>query len=203
VSEAFRTVVADPPWPTKTAGRYASRHSSPRLLPYRTMSVDDIKSLPVTEITAPGAHLWLWVTNQFLREGFDVMEAWGFTYLAPITWVKPSGFGNYFVQTTEHILFGYKGRCRFTKARYLPTSYTDWGRETRGNHSVKPYESYQLIERVSEFPALELFARPPAIARPLPGWTLLGDGVDGQDVRAALAAVINGGVYGKATAAAG
>jgi N6-adenosine-specific RNA methylase IME4 len=183
----FKAIVADPPWPMRMSGQYKlPRHSSPRFLAYETMTLEEIKSLPVSHVAASGAHLWLWVTNQFLRAGFEVCEAWGFTYLAPLTWVKGSGFGNYFVQTTEHILFGYKQKCRFTKERYLPTAYTDWGRESQGGHSVKPYQSFQLIERVSEAPYLEMFARPPAIPRPLPDWTLIGRGVDGREIATVL-----------------
>lgn len=176
----YRTILADPPWQMKLAGQYkgGGRNEVPRVLPYPTMSLDAIKALPVGELSETGAHLWLWVTNQFLREGFEVMEAWGFTYLAPITWVKASGFGNYFVHRTEHILFGYKDRCEFNKARYLPNVY-HWKRTTIGNHSRKPIDSYALIESISDEPRLELFARPISPLFPkIEGWDVFGDEVE-------------------------
>jgi N6-adenosine-specific RNA methylase IME4 len=119
------------------------------------MSLEEIKSLPVGDLAAEACHLWLWTTNAFLCQGFDVMEAWGFKYLVPIVWVKPSGFGNYFVHRTQIILFGYKDKCLFPRERYLPNVF----QATAGRHSEKPSASYELIERVSSEPRVELFAR--------------------------------------------
>jgi N6-adenosine-specific RNA methylase IME4 len=133
------------------------------------MPLDAIKALPVGDYATDGAHLWLWTTNQFLRQGFDVMDAWGFKYLAPIHWVKPSGVGNWFVHRTQTLLFGYKGSCRFPRDRYLPNLITT-GNPVR--HSAKPDASYAYIERVSPGPRLELFAR----AR-RPGWDAWGNEV--------------------------
>ena len=53
------------------------------------MSLDRIKAMPVADLAAKNAHLWLWVTNATLRDGYDVMEAWGFTPRSPLTWIKP------------------------------------------------------------------------------------------------------------------
>lgn len=173
----YRTILADPPWPQTMAGSYLlTRHFRPAKLVYDTMSLDDIKALPVADMAADGAHLWLWVTNEFLHEGFHVMAAWGFKYLAPVTWVKPSGLGNYFIHRTEHLLFGYKGRCEFNKARYVPNVY-HWNRA--GRHSKKPPESYTLIESISDEPRLELFARPVTPMFPkVEGWHVWGNEVE-------------------------
>lgn len=190
----YRTILADPPWQMKTAGQYKSRRERPRVLPYPTMTLEAIKALPVNELSEDGAHLWLWVTNQFLEEGFQVMRAWGFTYLAPITWRKSSGFGNYFIHRTEHMLFGYKNRCQFNKARYISNTYDfqdveyvdniyDWPRAKTGQHSRKPIESYQLIESISEEPRLELFARPITPLFPkIDGWSVYGNEVESDVV---------------------
>lgn len=114
------------------------------------------------------------------------MKAWGFTYLAPITWRKASGFGNYFIHRTEHILFGYKNRCVFNKARYIPNIY-DWKRAPKGKHSRKPKESFDLIESVSEPAYLELFARPiTPMFQKMPGWDVYGDQIE-SDVSFELA----------------
>ena len=174
MSKKYRTILADPPWQQKMMGSYLlSKNLRPAQLVYPTMPLDSIKLLPVGELAEEGAHLWLWVTNEFLRAGFDVLDAWGFTYLAPITWVKPSGCGNYFVHRTEHILFGYKGKCVFNRGRYVPNVYT-WPRP--GKHSAKPAESYRLIESISDEPRLELFARPVTPMFPkVPGWDTWGN----------------------------
>lgn len=172
----YRTILADPPWPLRVMGSYLlQRNLRPANLVYPTMTVDEIKAMPIGELAETGAHLWLWVTNQFIREGFDVMAAWGFKFLAPITWCKPSGCGNYFIHQTEHVLFGYKDKCEFNKARYIPNVY-HWPRA--GSHSSKPPESYALVESISDEPRLELFARPITPMFPkIEGWHTFGNEV--------------------------
>jgi N6-adenosine-specific RNA methylase IME4 len=179
----FRTLLIDPPWPqTMRSPRNRKREGNlPPTLPYPTMSLAAIKALPVQDLADTGAHLWLWTTNQFLRDGFDCMTAWGFKYLAPITWRKPSGMGNYFIHVTQTVLFGYHRRCEFNADRYLPTYFEGLPQ----GHSGKPVESYRLIERISDPARLELFARPwtPLITA-RPGWHVWGNEV--QDPSLAL-----------------
>lgn len=183
----YFTILADPPWAMKMTGSYLlSRHMRPAKLVYPTMPTEQIKAMPIGELAADGAHLWLWVTNQFIDDGFDVMKAWGFKYLSIITWKKPSGLGNYFINHTEHMLFGYKNKCIFPKARYIPNAYeassepvdlwNEWGQATR--HSAKPAESYRLVESISESPRLEVFARPVSPLFPkVEGWDVFGNEV--------------------------
>jgi N6-adenosine-specific RNA methylase IME4 len=124
-------------------------------IPYQIANLGEIKALPVESIADVGSHLWLWTTNAFLRQAFDVMEAWGFTYLTTITWVKPSGLGAWFVGTTQHCLFGYYKRCEFKRLRYLPTHFEAIPPE----HSAKPGEFYTLVRKVSCEPRIDLFNR--------------------------------------------
>lgn len=166
----FRCIVADPPWQQPMTGQYLKRRENrAKCLPYPTMTVDQIKALPVGDMAEPDAHLWLWTTNAFLEDGFAVLRAWGFRYLAPIHWIKPSGLGNYFIHRTQTILFGYRKTCRFPARRYAPNVFTT-GLPKR--HSEKPEEAFTLIEAVSPGPRLELFAR-----RARPGWTVWGNEV--------------------------
>ena len=139
-------------------------------LPYMTMTLGEISALPVDDISDTDAHMWLWTTNAFLEDGFDVLRAWGFRYLAPIHWIKPSGIGNWFVHRTQTLLFGYRQRCRFPLRRYAP-NIIETGDPAR--HSEKPEEAFTLIESVSPGPRLELFAR-----RQRPGWTVWGNEVE-------------------------
>src|SRR3954451_16658249 len=75
----FATILADPPWQFQNrTGKVAPEHK--RLSRYGTMTLEDIKSLPVTSIAAPTAHLYLWIPNALLPEGLAVIEAWGFQY---------------------------------------------------------------------------------------------------------------------------
>jgi N6-adenosine-specific RNA methylase IME4 len=167
----FRCIVADPPWPLSMRGK-RKRAKEPKLpdaLPYPTMTMDEICAMPIGELAAEDCHLWLWTTNQHLNDGFRVMREWGFRYLVPIHWIKPSGVGNWFIHRTQTILFGYREKCRFPAARYLP-NILETGDPKR--HSQKPEESYRLVESVSPGPRLELFARTVR-----PGWSAWGNEV--------------------------
>lgn len=170
----FSTVLADPPWRfSNRTGKVAPEHR--RLDRYSTMSLEAIKEIPVQEVTAKNAHLYLWVPNALLPEGLDVMSAWGFRYVSNIIWAKRRkdggpdgrGVGFYFRNVTEILLFGVKGSMRT-----LPPGRSQVNMiETRKReHSRKPDEQYDLVESCSPGPYLELFAR-----HPRPNWTLWGD----------------------------
>jgi N6-adenosine-specific RNA methylase IME4 len=166
-SSRYRCLVIDPPWPQSTVGRFAlPRHSRPDALPYQTMTVQDIREMPVATLADEAAHLWLWTTNRHLEDAFSLMRAWGFTYLTTVTWVKPSGLGAYFASTTQHVLFGYYQRCRFPLARWRPTHF----HATPKRHSEKPEAFYDLVRQVSPGPRLDMFAR-----RAIDGFDAWGD----------------------------
>lgn len=161
--EKYRTILADPPWPTNQVGRYgADQH-------YNLMPIEEIARLPVSDLAAEDAHLWLWVTNSTLRAGYDIAEAWGFTVRSPLTWIKfRLGLGVYLRNSTEHLLFATRGNAP-VRFRSQPT----WLAAPVQNHSHKPEEQYAIIERISQGPFLELFAR-----RHQPGWDAWGNEID-------------------------
>lgn len=159
----FRTIMADPPWDINQKGRLGAETH------YRLMTLDWIKAMPVADLAEDDAHLYLWVINGAIREGLDVMEAWGFTYRSPLTWIKPRlGLGNYLRNQTEHLLLGTRGKAP-VKFRGQGT----WMYAPLQEHSHKPEEQYAVIERLSDGPFLELFAR-----RRQPGWHVWGNEVD-------------------------
>jgi N6-adenosine-specific RNA methylase IME4 len=83
----FATVLADPPWRfDNRTGKMAPEHR--RLSRYGTLSLTEIAALPVAEVAAPLAHLYLWVPNALLPQGIDVLRAWGFTYKSNLVWHK-------------------------------------------------------------------------------------------------------------------
>src|SRR5712672_2479983 len=83
----FGTILADPPWRfDNRTGKVAPEHG--RLRRYQTMSLEEICDLPVVEHTAEKSHLYLWVPNALLKEGFAVMESWGFNYKTNLIWYK-------------------------------------------------------------------------------------------------------------------
>ncbi len=170
----FSTLLADPPWRfTNRTGKVAPEHR--RLDRYSTMSLEAIKALPVSEVAAKNAHLYLWVPNALLPDGLDVMSAWGFRYVSNIIWAKRRidggpdgrGVGFYFRNVTEILLFGVRGSMRTLAPGRSQVNMI----ETRKReHSRKPDEQYHVIESCSPGPYLELFAR-----HPRPKWTLWGD----------------------------
>lgn len=165
----YRTIVADPPWTLSLASQRKRPREAvkPAALAYPTMTLDEICAVNVGAQAADDCHLWLWTTNQHIEDGFKVMRAWGFRYLAPIHWLKPSGQGNWFIHRTQTVLFGYRRKCRFPMARYLPNVFHS-GNPAR--HSQKPEAAFSLIEQVSPPPRLELFARGNR-----PGWDAWGN----------------------------
>ena len=79
-SKKYRCILIDPPTPQPMIGKFKGRHSSSDKLHYKTMTIEQIKSLPVEEYAEEGCHLWLWTTNAFLKDSFDFMAAWNFKY---------------------------------------------------------------------------------------------------------------------------
>lgn len=160
----YRTIVADPPW---QYGNKATRAAAEDHYP--TMSITELCDLPVEEWAHDEAHLYLWATNGFLREAFDVLDAWGFTYKTTLTWVKPQlGLGNYFRSSTEHVLFGVRGGMKT-----LNSNQINWFEAKRGRHSQKPGLFFDLVEKCSPGPYLEMFAR----SRRLGDWHSWGNEV--------------------------
>lgn len=162
--KGFATILADPPWQfTNRTGKMAPEHK--RLNRYPTMTLSELCKLPVKEVSAETAHLYLWVPNALLKEGLEVMEKWGFTYKTNIIWQKVRkdgepdgrGVGFYFRNTTEIILFGVKGK----NARTLNPGRRQVNviKSMKREHSRKPDEQYEIIESCSWGPYLELFAR--------------------------------------------
>lgn len=174
----FKTVLADPPWQFQNrTGKMAPEHK--RLNRYGTMTLADIKDLPVSQIVEETAHLYLWVPNALLPEGLEVLRAWGFEYKSNIVWHKirkdggpdGRGVGFYFRNTTELILFGVRGKHARTLAP--GRSQVNIIKTMKREHSRKPDETYPLVEACSPGPFLELFARGSR-----EGWTTWGNQAD-------------------------
>lgn len=179
----FQTIVGDPPWdvshataqyPTMPVAAIEAMGEHRPLCPYFNIATDPkakCKGCGVLQAAAENCHLYLWAINGRLREGLDVMDAWGFRYITQITWNKTlkegiradglvlpnhGGQGVYYRGTTEQILFGVKGHLLARTAKYDTQFYAPRG----DGHSVKPDEYFwPMVMRVSPGPYLELFAR--------------------------------------------
>jgi len=173
----YGTILADPPWQFQNrTGKVAPEHK--RLSRYETMTLQEIKNIPVWYVMAWHSHLYLWVPNALLKEGLEVMQAWGFEYKTNIVWHKirqdgepdGRGVGFYFRNTTELILFGVRGKMRTLAPGRRQVNII---KTRKREHSRKPDELYKIIEECSPGPYLELFARGKR-----EGWDQWGDQVD-------------------------
>jgi N6-adenosine-specific RNA methylase IME4 len=187
----FGAILADPPWHfrsysppiTERGDRSVDRH-------YPTMGIADIKALPIEELTrAEGCHLFLWTTGPHLPQALDVVAAWGFRYSGvAFTWIKlkkshdaaqlrvlPTADGDFHVglgfttrKNAEFCLLARRGN-----ARRLAKDVRELILAPRREHSRKPDEAHERIERYARGPYLELFGR-----QERPGWTVVGDEKD-------------------------
>ena len=158
----YHVLVADPPW------RYDNRADDLThrgRCPYPTMPTEDIAALDVESMMAPNAVLWLWTTNAFLLDAYDVAEAWGFTVKTVLTWAKDRmGTGDWLRGKTEHCLMCVRGRPVVTL-----TNQTTLLVAPLREHSRKPEEFYRLVEELCHGAKVELFSR-----EPRDGWAAWG-----------------------------
>lgn len=177
--EQFGTILADPPWRfSNRTGKMAPEHK--RLSRYSTLTLQEIKDLPVSSLALPQSHLYLWVPNALIQEGLDVMKRWGFTYKTNMVWYKirkdggpdGRGVGFYFRNVTELVLLGVRGSLRTLQPGRTQVNVI---KSRKREHSRKPEEAYEVIERCSPGPFLELFAR-----HQRDGWSQWGDCIDDE-----------------------
>ncbi|GHC61425.1 MT-A70 family methyltransferase [Limoniibacter endophyticus] len=164
----YGAILADPPWAFRT---YSKTDIAPArgAQPYDVMSLADIKALPVGEVAAKDCLLFMWTVSHLQREAFDVAEAWGFRPVSvAFVWDKGRmGMGYWTRQEVEicHLFKRGKPRRQCKGVRSLI-------RSPRREHSRKPDEQYERIERLVDGPYLELFAR-----QAWSGWTAWGNQV--------------------------
>ena len=171
--EKYQIIYADPPWQYRNAKGtgVAENH-------YKTMSVEEICSLPVKEWTDKNAVLFLWVTCPQLPESFKVMKAWGFEYkTVGFVLLKPKrtgegyvlGMGYWTRSNVEICLIATKGKPRRKSKTVSQLIFSP-----REKHSKKPDITRDLImELMGDLPRLEMFAR-----ESTPGWDVWGNEVN-------------------------
>lgn len=159
----YRTILADPPWRydnKKVCGGWCKKRKAFSdggvAAQYPTMSVEEIKALPVADIADTSAVLFLWVTTPMLPIGLEVLSVWGFEYKTSLYWHKVGygGMGYWFLGRVEQCLLGVKGGVKAFHCKE-PNIKQCGVRE----HSMKPAMFLRLIDSVCPKPAIELFAR--------------------------------------------
>ena len=176
MNNKYNIIYADPPWSyrawsSKEKGRSAESH-------YPTMSIEDIKALPVSQLAAKDCILFLWITFPLLQEAWSIMEAWGFTYkTVAFVWVKQCrksenlflGMGYWTRSNAEICLLATKGNPkRISKnVKQIIISHLE-------EHSKKPDAARdRIVDLAGDLPRIELFAR-----QTTPGWDVWGNEVD-------------------------
>ena len=172
----YNIIYADPPW------RYNDRKCNGACEHhYDTMKINDICKLPIENIAAKDCVLFMWVTYPMLKEGLQLMEAWGFKYKTiAFQWIKQNKSGNgYFFGlgrwtrgNTECCLIATKG-----KPKRNNNSISQLIFEPLQAHSKKPdIVRNNIVELMGDIPRIELFARQHA-----PGWDCWGNETDKFD----------------------
>jgi len=161
----FPVIYADPPW------RYEHAESESRAIEnqYPTMDLDAICALPVANLATPDALLFMWATSPKLEEAMRVVREWGFVYRTCMVWDKVKiGMGYYARQQHELLLICTRGAPPTPPPSARPGSVLTI---ERGEHSAKPVEFYEMIERMyPALPKIELFCRSPRA-----GWAVWGN----------------------------
>ena len=172
----YNIIYADPPWEYRTyskkgKGRSAESH-------YPTMSIEQIKALPVSELAAPDCALFMWITFPCLYEALEVIEAWGFSYkTVAFVWVKQNrkadslfwGMGYWTRANAELCIMATKGHPKreSSSVHQIIMSHVE-------EHSKKPDEARsRIVQLVGDLPRIELFAR-----QSPEGWDVWGNEVD-------------------------
>ena len=173
----YATIVADPPWhyPARPiGGAKPGTMGAAKPFPYSTMTIEEIKALPVAALAAEDAVLWLWTTNKWLRDAFAVMDAWGFGYRQTLVWGKnnPMPVGSVAPSAAEFLMVGKRGKPEMRRGVW-PSSVIVTARPSVRIHSAKPDCFRDYIEDSSPGPYVELFARSPRL-----GWDSWGYGYE-------------------------
>lgn len=194
----YRVVVADPPWPFNDKLKM-SKVKRGAEANYALMSMQDIYDMGklVEAVCEPDAVLVMWVPASLLQEGLNAMTAWGFRQTQVYDWVKTTkrykpglrfkfrpvplafGMGRLFRGANEIALVGVRG----SPYKYLLNkSQRNVSLAVNAGHSIKPDNLQVSLDLMFSGPKLELFGR-----RKLPGWTVLGNQITGNDIRIDLA----------------
>ena len=196
----YRVILADPPWTFSTRSNKGKDRSPEQH--YQCMTLDDIKALPVAEIAAKDCALFMWVIDTHLEMAFDVLRAWGFTYKTKgFNWVKLNADGSPFTgmgfwtrANPEDCLLATTEDCLLATSGSPKRSAKDVRRlimSPRREHSRKPDETYDSIERLVDGPYCELFGR-----QSRPGWHVWGNETTKFDRRLTNSTVSTTDIFG-------
>ena len=173
MSKKYNIIYADPPWRYNDKGCIGAAEKQ-----YPTMTLEELKNLPVKEIADKDCVLFMWATYPKIQEALDLIKAWGFTYKSiAFQWVKTYkngkdfffGLGRWTRGNTEPCLLAIKGKPKRISAKVGQLIVSPVRK-----HSTKPYETRdKIIELLGDLPRVELFAR-----QKVEGWDSWGNEVE-------------------------
>ncbi len=180
----FPIIYADPPWSYQDKACIGAAETQ-----YGTMRPEAIRALPVAQLAAKDAVLFLWATYPKIEEALALIPAWGFTYKSiAFQWVKYYkggtpffGLGRWTRGNTEPCLLAVKGkpkRIHNGVSQLIESIDDDFDgavlQALVGRHSAKPPEVRdRIVTLMGDVPRLEMFARSPT-----PGWDVWGNEVE-------------------------
>lgn len=179
-TKKYNIIYADPPWTYNDKAQAGNRGAG---FKYPLMTIDDIKSLPISNLAADNCYLFCWVTFPLLQEGLDTIKAWGFEYKTiGFNWIKTNkkntstlfwGMGNHTRACGEICLIGVKG-----KPQRVSKSVHSVVMSPIQAHSKKPdIIRDRIVQLCGDLPRIELFARNATL-----GWDVFGNQVEGSVV---------------------
>ncbi len=178
-NKKYNVIYADPPWHYGSKSAVNNTTGSaikPLSDHYRTMSLQELKNMPIKNMTKDDAACFMWVTDLHIDEALEVLRSWGFAYKTiAFNWVKTTSKGNYCknvapwtMKSSEICLLGIKGRMtKYKQANNIESLVI----AQRTQHSQKPNEVRKRIEDLfGDLPRIELFAR-----QKTDGWDVWGN----------------------------
>ena len=171
----FSTVVIDPPWPMQ---KIQTRNRPNQVdMDYDTMSIQEIQSIPISDILEKDSYVLMWTTQRFLFDAINIIDYWGLKYGYLITWLKNQGnpIFNGPKYTTEFVVVSKQGNPRLISQKGLLTGFS----APSIGHSIKPQIFYDTIARCFPPDRLDMFNR-----RKIPGFT--GWGLESPDIKGVI-----------------
>ena len=165
-TDQYRIIYADPPW---KYGDKRDGHTTGAEDHYPTLSISELCALPVKDMAATDAVLFLWVTSPMLEDAFSIIKAWGFQYKTSFVWDKiKHNMGHYNSVRHEFLLVCTRGSCTPDNS----TLFDSVQSIERTEHSMKPERFREIIDTLYVHgKKIELFRR----GTVLPGWDAWGN----------------------------
>ena len=165
MSGLYDVIVIDPPWAYDNENYKSGFNPDGRrgTTPYPEMQMSELKNIKIP--SSEKCVMWLWVTNSFMKNGFDLLEKWGFEPKTILTWDKQiMGVGWWLRNVTEHCILAVKGKPVFDNKKW-----TTLISEKRREHSRKPEIFFKMVDEICVGRKLDYFGR-----YKRDGWDLFG-----------------------------